>query len=385
MRLSRDPLARRRLVALALAALCALALGLVAGARVGSERQDAPAPTRAPAGGPLPAQAGPSLERGVGQLLILRFEGPRVPAYVLRALRDGRAAGVVLFTDNVNSTDQLRSLTEALQLAAGNGALVCTDQEGGPVRNVPGVGPAAAQPAQSTPALATAAATDAARGLRSAGVNVNLAPVADVATGAGSVMAGRAFPGEPDAVAALVGAAVRGYRQAGVAATVKHFPGFGAASANTDDAPVTIATSAGDLERRDLEPFRTAVAAGAPLVMASHALYPALDRERIASQSPRVLTGLLRGRLGFRGAVMTDSLEAAAVTARSSIEVAAARSVQAGADLVLLTGRGSYTRVHRDLVRRAERSAALRTRVGQAAGRVAALKRALSLRPSPAQ
>ena len=379
MRMSRDPAARRRLLALAALALAALVTGAVVGARAGSAPDP---PSEPPASGDRSASSAkrrPQSERVVGQLLILRFAGPRAPGYVTRALREGRATGVVLFSDNVEGPAQLRRLTAQLQRAAGGGALVCTDQEGGLVRNVPAAGPQSPQPAQSTPALAAAAASEAARGLRGAGVNVNLAPVADVPSGPASVMSGRAFPGDPTTVAALVRAAVGGYREGRVAATVKHFPGLGAAGANTDDAPVTIASGARELER-DLEPFRAAVSAGVPLVMASHALYPALDRERIASQSSRVLTGLLRGRLGFGGAVMTDSLEAAAVTARSSVEVAAARSVQAGADLVLMTGQGSYTRVYRHLLRRAERSAGFRERVEQAAGRVARLKRAQGLR-----
>ena len=380
MRLSRDPAARRRLLALAAIALAALVAGAAVGARGGSApgRSDAPAPTAAPP--PATVEPRAALERRVGQLLILRFVGPRVPGYVTRALREGRAAGVVLFADNIEGPEQLRRLTATIQRAAGGGALVCTDQEGGPVRNVPGAGPEPAQPAQSTPALATEAARVAARDLRDAGVNVNLAPVADVPSGPAPVMGARAFPGGAGAVGALVRAAVLGYRRDRVAATVKHFPGLGAASINTDDAPVTITAGAAELERRDLEPFRAAVDAGAPLVMASHALYPALDRERIASQSPRVLGDLLRGELRFGGVVMTDSLEAAAVTARGSIETAATRSVEAGADLVLMTGRGSYTRVHRRLVRRTERSAALRRRVGESVRRVARLKRELGLR-----
>ena len=377
MRPPRGAAARRRL-ALAGTALVALAIGAVVGGRAVPEPAEEPAETaaRSPAPAPRPAAAA----RAVGELLILRFAGRRAPAYVTRALRDGRAAGVVLFADNVEGPRQLRRLTAQLQRAARGDALVCTDQEGGAVRNVPWAGPASPQPSQSTPALASGAARDAARALRGAGVNVNLAPVADVPSGAAPVLAGRAFPGEPRRVAALMRAALEGYREGRVAATVKHFPGLGAAGANTDDAAVTITASAAELERRDLEPFRAAAAARAPLVMASHALYPALDRERIASQSPLVLTRLLRGRLGFEGAVMTDSLEAAAVTARSSVELAAARSVRAGADLVLMTGQGSYTRVHRGLVRRAERSAAFRERVEQAGGRVDRLKRGLGLR-----
>jgi beta-N-acetylhexosaminidase len=111
-----------------------------------------------------------------------------------------------------------------------------------------------------------------------------------------------------------------------------------------------------------------------PLVMSSHALYPALDRDRIASQSPAVLGGLLRARLHFRGVVMTDSMEAAAVRATGSLEQAAVRSVQAGADIVLTTGQGSWLRVYRALLAQAHRSPAFRARIRQSAARVLRLR-----------
>jgi beta-N-acetylhexosaminidase len=158
--------------------------------------------------------------------------------------------------------------------------------------------------------------------------------------------------------------------------TVKHFPGFGRASENTDDEPVTIDASRAELET-DLEPFRAAIDADAPIVMVSHALYPALDGEHIASQSPAILDDLLRGELGFDGVVITDSLEAEAVLARSSVEVAAERSLAAGADLLLMTGRGSWIHVFPHLLERARKSPALRARIAESAKRVEELKKRL--------
>jgi beta-N-acetylhexosaminidase len=210
-------------------------------------------------------------------------------------------------------------------------------------------------------------------------LNVDFAPVSDVATGEGSIMRSRAFPGDAHAVAAATAAAVAAYEATGVAATAKHFPGLGAAATNTDDAPVTITASRAELDRRDLQPFRAAIAAGVPLIMASHALYTALDPARIASQSPLVLDGLLRRSLDFHGVVVTDSIEAAAVRRRSSVQVAAGRSIAAGADLVLMTGPGSYNLIYPYLLARARRSPAFRARVRQAAGRVLALERRTAL------
>jgi beta-N-acetylhexosaminidase len=212
-------------------------------------------------------------------------------------------------------------------------------------------------------------------------VNVNLAPVADVPAGPVAALAGRSFPGSPGEVAELVAAATRGLAAGRVAATAKHFPGLGAADANTDDAPVTIEGDRAELQARDLPPFRAAVEQGTPLVMASHALYPAYDPREIASQSRAVLVELLRRRLGFRGVAVTDSMEAQAVLSRSSIAEAAERSVKAGADLLLLTGSGSWNEVFPHLLARTRASPQFRARVTRSAARVLELKRKLGLGP----
>ena len=162
-----------------------------------------------------------------------------------------------------------------------------------------------------------------------------------------------------------------------MAATVKHFPGIGGATANTDDEPVSLTRTPEQLLSEDLPPFRAAIAAGVPLVMASHAVYPSLDPDAIASQSRYVLHRLLRQRLGFRGVIVTDSLEAKAVTARAGPALAAVRSVRAGADLILTTGAGSHLRALRALVAEAQRSPAFRKRVEESAARVLALKKEL--------
>ena len=319
-----DTPARRRLVVLAVAAVLALIAGIAVGSGAGDDDDRAPPPrrdARRPGAAAAPRRSkesrGLSLRKQVGQLVVMRFNGPGPPEYVPRALRAGRAAGVILFADNVASRSDLRRLVRVLQRGARGSALVATDQEGGEIRNLPWARPLEGQSAAATPERARADARGAARDLRAAGVNVNLAPVADVASGAGSVMSGRAYPGGPEEVAALTRAAVEAYRGTRVAATVKHFPGLGGATANTDDEPVSLTRTPEQLLGEDLPPFRAAIAADVPLVMASHAVYPSLDPDAIASQSRYVLHRLLRQRLGFRGVVVTDSLEAQAVTARA--------------------------------------------------------------------
>jgi beta-N-acetylhexosaminidase len=364
VRLSSDPAARRRLALLCGAAVLALAIGIVVG---GDDDAGAPAPRR-----PSAAQAAReavdrlSLRQQVGQLTISSFPETRPPAYLRRRLRAGETAGVILFGFNASSPADWRRLTGRIQRRARDGALVMVDQEGGDVRTVAWAGPAVGQPQQGSPASVRSAARAAAVQLRGAGVNVDLAPVADTP---GGTMTSRAFAGH---VAASTAASVEGMWSARLAATAKHFPGLGDADVNTDDGSAT--------STPELAPFRAAIAANAPLIMLSHALYPALDTNRIASQSARVVTDLLREQLGFEGVVVTDSLEAQAVLDRSGVDVAAERSIRAGADLILMTGSASWNAVFPRLLERARSDRAFRQRVRESAARVLALKRKLGLR-----
>jgi beta-N-acetylhexosaminidase len=373
---------------LGLAAAAAALAGAVVGAGDGSGGAGDDETTGRPRG---QADAGPAadpaaelaLEDQLGQLLVMSFDGATAPEYIVRRLRRGEGTGVILFGKNAPNAASVKALTDTLRRAAGNSALIATDQEGGSIRSLAFAPPPSSQGATGDPASAAAAARAGARALRGAGLNVNLAPVADVAR-PGSALAGRAYPGDAAAVGRLVGVAARAHERERVAATVKHFPGLGRAGENTDDAPVTIDAPRTELEGSDVLAFRAAIDAGVPLVMSSHALYPAFDKSRIASHSPLVLRDLLRRRLGFRGAVVTDSIEARAVLARSGVAVAAERALAAGNDLVLMTGSGSWNEIHPHLLRRARTSPAFRRRVREAAGRVLALKRRLGLRvPGP--
>jgi beta-N-acetylhexosaminidase len=374
---SRATVVRRRRAAVLATAVLALVAGAAVGAGGGDEpqqpaqQQATPQPLAAPTASPKPSAVEKlSLRRQVGKLVVLRFQGTTAPSYVRNILRRGWAAGAILFGDNIVSPQQLKALTRQLRKASKATPIVCTDQEGGSVRNVAWAPPARAQSDQDPRAEARAGG----KALRALGINVTLAPVADVPSNANSAMAGRAFSRDPGTTAEAVKAAVQGWRAGGVAATAKHFPGLGGATINTDDGPAMID---GAPTPDDLAPFRAAIAARVPLIMSSHARYPRLDGDRIASQSRPILDGLLRKRLHYQGVVMTDSIEAAAVAATGSLEQAALRSIAAGNDIVLTTGRGSWIRVYRALLAEARRSAAFRARVETSAARVLALQNAL--------
>jgi beta-N-acetylhexosaminidase len=375
---------RRRRLWLAVAALAALVIGAALGARDGGD-DDAPAREDRAATPQATAAATPppepvdrlSLPQQVGRMVILRFAGTEAPDYVREALRRRRVAGVILFRDNAVDEGQVRSLTSALRSASGDlEPLVCVDQEGGEVRILPWAPPERSAPEQVASGLVREDAVDAGRLLRYAGVNVTLAPVADLPTVEGAALAGRAFGTDLDLVIPAIAESIAGWHEADVATTVKHFPGLGGATENTDDRPVTITRSRNEMDT-DLEPFRAAVAAGTEFMMASHATYPALDSEHIASQSPAIIDGLLRDELGYEGVVMTDSLEAAAVQAVADVEEAAIASAAAGVDLILTTGRGSYNRVFRALLARAREDATFRRRVRASAARVLAAQSSL--------
>jgi beta-N-acetylhexosaminidase len=372
MRLSSDRAARRRLAMLLSAGLAAFLAGVVVGA--GDDEEEDTAPEPPPAEARLQRLEAAvdrlSLRQQVGQLIVSSFPDPAPPEYIRRRLRARETAGVILFGFNAGSPAEWRRLTRAVQRHAKGEALVMVDQEGGEVRTVSWAGPAAGQPGQGGPQAVRRSARAAGRQLAGAGVNVNLAPVADVPGGAAPVMGFRAFEGDPSGIAAHTRASIEGMRAAGVAATAKHFPGLGRAQSNTDDASAVVT---GPLTA-DLVPFRAAVGARAPLIMLSHALYPALDPNRIASQSRRIVTGLLRERLRYDGVIVTDSIEAQAVLDRAGVARAAERSLRAGADLILTTGSASWNLIHPWLLREARASPAFRKRVRQSAARVLGLK-----------
>jgi beta-N-acetylhexosaminidase len=367
---------RRRLAALGAAAGLALIAGVSVGAGAGEDGDQAAGERGGVAEAREQEQQAAlkqvdrlTLRHRVGQVTVSAFPGTAPPDYIRRRLRARETAGVILFEGNGGDRAQWRRLTRSLQGAAGGRALVMVDQEGGEIRTVAHVGPLSGQPFQGSPRSVRRAARGAGRGLHTVGVNVNLAPVADVPR-AGSVMATRSFAGDERGIAARTRASVRGLRDAGVAATVKHFPGLGGATVNTDDGPATVEVPLD----RDLVPFRAAVEEGVPLVMLSHASYPELDSRRIASQSRPIVTGLLRERLGFDGVIVTDSLEADAVLARSGVADAAERSIRAGADLILMTGSASWNDVFPQLLAEARRDPAFRARIRASAARVLALK-----------
>jgi beta-N-acetylhexosaminidase len=320
----------------------------------------------------------PELARLVGQTLMTGFAGPQASASLLGRIRRGEVGGVILFRGNLPSEAAARVLVQRLQAAAAAGGnprlLVAVDQEGGPVRRLDG--PPEDGPAGMTNA-SQAAAEGAAAGtfLRRVGINVDLAPVLDTPTTPGSFLGTRAFGRDPRRNARLGSAFVRGVQRQGVAATAKHFPGLGTAGANTDSSHVWITTSKAGLDAR-LAPFAAALKAGVELVMMSNAGYRAYDPSGLpAVLSRRIVTGLLRERLGFNGVVITDAMSAPGPSGRTRPSV---KAIAAGVDVLLYTSEAGGRTAYDELLG-AVRSGELSLRKLEAAnGRIAALKRRLA-------
>jgi len=304
------------------------------------------------------------------------FAGTTPSAALLARIKQGKVGGVILFGANISSDAGVRSLAARLQAAARAGGnpplLIAVDQEGGPVRRLPD-GPPADAPAQLRSAAqsrgeAAAAGTFLAR----LGINVDLAPVLDTIDSPSNFLGTRSFGIDVQRTTALGTAFVRGLQSRGVAATAKHFPGLGTAAANTDTNHVWITTSRRALDAR-LVPFAAAVHAGVDLVMVSNAGYRAYDPSGLpAVLSRRIVTDLLRGRLGFRGVTISDALSAPGPSAHADASV---RAVEAGVDVLLYTSESAADAAYTRLLTAARGGGLPLSALRAANSRIAELKR----------
>lgn len=324
--------------------------------------------------------AGMSLRERVGQLLMVDCPTSGVTDATQAAVTAGHVGSVILDGTSFAGAGEIAAITRELQGLAprGVGLFVATDQEGGQVQRLQGPGftriVSGVQQGAITPARLRQYAQGWGAELRRAGVNVNLAPVLDVVPagfGANPPIGDldREYGTTPSAVTAHGLAVARGLSAAGVVPTVKHFPGLGRVHGNTDlTAGVTDTVTTPD--DAYLAPFRAAVRAGVPFVMMSTAIYARIDPGTPAAFSSRIVTGLLRGSLGFRGVVVSDDLGGAAQVADFSPGERAVRFVAAGGDLVLTVDAGQAGEMTAALVTRAKADPAFRRKVDAAALRV---------------
>ncbi len=290
-----------------------------------------------------------TLEEQIGQLFMVGFQGTTPSPEILDMIARYHVGGIILFSRNAQDTQQVLELTRSLQEAARAARhrfplLIAIDQENGAVQRL---GRSATQfpgnmalGAIGSEQIAHDIAFATGRELRALGLNMNLAPVVDVNNNpANPVIGVRSFGEEPREVARLAAAAVRGYQEAGVIATLKHFPGHGDTSTDSHLSLPTLPFTLERLEQVELLPFRGGIEAGADCVMSAHIAFPAITgRTDIpATLSPAIIQGLLRDRLGFRGVVISDCLEMQAVADAVGIAQGSVLALRAGIDLVLIS------------------------------------------------
>lgn len=324
-----------------------------------------------------PAQA-PTLRELVGRRLVVSFRGTRASPALLARIRRGEVGGVIIFGANVRSLAQVRELTETVHAAAasaGRRVLVMVDQEGASVRRFHSLPPfrSAQQLGALTPTQVRQEGRATGAALRALGVDVDLAPVADVPRVVGAFIEaqGRAFSRDPGVVSTAAAAFAAGLRDRDVLAAVKHFPGLGGAVRNTDLAAVRIDGSRAE-HAADLVPFRRLVDDGVPLVMISSAVYPAYGGAPALWSAP--VHALLRRELGFQGVVISDALEPVARSRGRSLERVSILAARAGTDMLLFAGdERASARVYDTLVAAARDGSLSRAALERSYRRIGAL------------
>ncbi|MEA3375289.1 MAG: glycoside hydrolase family 3 N-terminal domain-containing protein [Chloroflexota bacterium] len=328
-----------------------------------------------------------TLEEAIGQKLMLAFEGTEPTAGILETIGTGHIGGLTLFRPlNVEGPAQVRRLTAALQEAATRAGqpplLIATDQEGGQLMAIAGTTPFPGNMALgATGSVDLARRTGQALGLELAamGVNVNYAPVCDVNVNPRNPNVGtRSFGENPAAVARFCAAMVEGLQSSGIAATAKHFPGHGDAGSDPHYELPVVPHDRGRLARTAFPPFEAAVEAGTRLVMTTHVAFPSLsDGLALPSTLSRTLLGgLLRREMGFRGVIISDAMDMAAIEQGSGFIVDVLAAVAAGVDLLLLLDNpAAHEAVTSALTQATRRRLLSPRRVRASAERVLALKR----------
>ena len=287
-------------------------------------------------------------EELIGYKLMLAFDGLEPPDRILDWIRRRRVGGFSLFRGyNYFSPEQIRVLTTTLQrvarVAGQAPLLIAVDQEGG---QLTGLGEETTQfagnmalGATRDPELARRVGYAIGRELAATGININYGPVLDLNTEPRNPALGtRAFSDDPALAASLGAAMVQGLQEAGVAATLKHFPGLGESTLDSHHGMPVVDHSRERLERVEMPPFRAGIAAGARLLMTGHFAIPALTGTAAypATVARRVMHDFARGELGFRGVTITDALDMGAITQGAGQIIDVIAAVRADVDLMLL-------------------------------------------------
>jgi beta-N-acetylhexosaminidase len=324
----------------------------------------------------------------IGQLLIIGFDGTEVSPRLASLLKNVQPAGVILFARNIDDTAQTHRLLRECQKQVSTPLFTCVDLEGGTVdrfRDAIAPTPSAAEVfATGRRALYRKHGCVIGETCRALGLNVDFAPVLDLAYEASrAVLSSRAVSADPKQVVIYAREFLRGLNDAGVCGCGKHFPGLGEATLDTHRELPSVNKPLRKLWEEDLLPYR-ALRRELPMVMVSHAAFPAVTKDRTpsgkpdrtpASLSKKWIADILRKKIGYRGLVCSDDLEMGGVLAAAPIEEAMIGHIRAGGDLGLICHQESFiVRAYEAMIREAERDGKFRRRVVESARRVLAFK-----------
>lgn len=277
-------------------------------------------------------------------MLIAGIEGKELTAQDRARIAAREVSGAILFTRNYADREQLQLLVAAIRELRGDGFIVSVDHEGGPVQRfrdgftrlppLADIGALFHRDRAAAIGMAEMHAIVMASELRACDIDISFAPVVDLARG-NRVIGVRAFDIDPTIVAELSAAYVRGMRLAGMAATVKHFPGHGSIPEDTHLEAAIDSRTLDEIRNADLVPFAEGFAAGAEAVMIAHVTYPQVDP--LAAGYSRIwIENILRGELGYRGVVFSDDVGMAAAESAGGIGARVTAHLDAGCDLVLV-------------------------------------------------
>ena len=318
---------------------------------------------------------------GVGQLLIVGFDGTELTPRLGSLLKRVQPAGVILFARNIKRAEQTWRLLHDCQKYVSTPLLTCVDLEGGSVdrfRDLLGPAPSAAEGfAACDRKLFRKHGQVIGENCRALGFNVDFAPVLDLAFEASrSVMSSRAVSANPREAATYASEFLKGLRSTGVLGCGKHFPGLGEGNLDSHHELPVIHKQLKQMWVEDLLPYRK-LRAQLPMVMVSHAAYPSVTKNKVPASLSKVwITDVLRKRISYRNLIVSDDLEMGAVLSAGSVGESATEHIRAGGDLCLVCHREDYVeQAYAELVKTAEREPKFARRVAESVRRLLSFKK----------
>ncbi|WP_150273789.1 beta-N-acetylhexosaminidase [Paenibacillus tepidiphilus] len=342
-----------------------------------------PAATASPLSAAEETLASMSLEQKIGQMLLVGIDGTKLDAKARSMISEDQVGGIILYADNISGLKSMVSLINELKRSnRGNPAplWISVDQEGGKVSRLPkeyatflANGTVGAQGDSRT---AGTMGRLLARAVKSAGFNMNFAPVLDIASNPDNPIIGtRSFGSTAEQVTDLGIAEMKGIADEGVVPVVKHFPGHGDTSVDSHLELPVVNKSRDELAALEWLPFQAAVQEQADAVMIAHILFPQLDPDKPASLSVPVIKELLRGEMGYQGVVITDDLTMGAIVKNYTLAAAAVDTVQAGSDILLVAHEyGNEQAVRKALLAAVKDGTITEARIDESVLRILALK-----------